>query len=58
MDFQWPCDLRIAHGPHPIRYYSLSTRKVKERECPGVRAHPNTMIGHPRTMIERKQPDA
>ena len=29
--FEWPCDLRIAHGGHD--------------DCPGVSAHPLTMIG-------------
>lgn len=29
--FEWPCDRREAHGPHD--------------GCPGVKAHPNTMIG-------------
>jgi hypothetical protein len=29
--FQWPCGRRVAHGPHG--------------KCPGVKAHPNTMIG-------------
>lgn len=30
--YAWPCDLRIAHGRHD--------------DCPGVPAHPDTMIGH------------
>ena len=29
--FVWPCEKRIAHDRHD--------------DCPGVRAHPNTMIG-------------
>lgn len=30
-EFKWPCDRRVAHKPHG--------------NCPGVKAHPNTMIG-------------
>ncbi len=40
VEFEWPCDLRIAHGPHG--------------DCPGVKAHPATMIGgrHEQTETE------
>jgi hypothetical protein len=31
--FEWPCDRRDAHHPHP------------EDGCPGVGAHPATQIG-------------
>ena len=31
VEFDWPCELRIAHGPHA--------------GCGGVKAHPSTMIG-------------
>lgn len=40
-EFVWPCDKRIAHGPHKIE------TKSGWYTCPGVRAHPNTMIGRP-----------
>ena len=30
-EFEWPCDRRVAHGPHLT--------------CPGVDAHPLTMAG-------------
>ena len=48
-DYNWPCDLRIAHGPHDIRNERLSDvlapGDLPFRKCPGVQAHPNTMIG-------------
>lgn len=43
-EFDWPCDLRIAHGPHVI-VTSEGVRRSRIKKCPGVRAHPDTMIG-------------
>lgn len=40
--FDWPCDLRIAHGAHIVREYE---KGALPRECIGVQAHPDTMIG-------------
>ncbi len=34
------CGSDRAHKSHP-----WETKKGKPRECPGMRAHPNTMIG-------------
>lgn len=54
--FEWPCDLRVAHGPHTI----TDTTRLKQMfrregfgtplrfDCPGVRAHPDVMIGRQR----------
>ena len=45
-DFNWPCPRREAHGPHrPKRTNELG--HTYQFDCPGVRAHPNTMIGRP-----------
>ncbi len=50
-DFEWPCHRHYAHGPHTFRPYGDKPRGMvypgsnRERECPGVKAHPNTMIG-------------
>lgn len=44
-DYPWPCDLRIAHGPHENPVVNGETVIVGETTCPGVAAHPNTMIG-------------
>ena len=38
--FKWPCNRRIAHGPHIIEEGTKY-----EKSCPGVLAHPATMIG-------------
>lgn len=44
--FDWPCDRRDAHGPHTVREQMLTgPNEFEERECPGVKAHPTTMIG-------------
>lgn len=37
--FDWPCDKREAHGPHPIEPANV------RGNCPGVKAHPATQIG-------------
>jgi hypothetical protein len=51
LDFDWPCDLRVAHGPHEVEIEGIMLPTVPPkpmmRECPGVKAHPNTMIGRP-----------
>lgn len=59
-DFEWPCSEREAHGPHPeIRIEAehgcdgseddcMKTCPVPVQvvfDCPGVSAHPLTMIG-------------
>lgn len=48
-EFEWPCDKRIAHGPHdrtPLDgYYVGGNGITTEKRCPGVKAHPDTMIG-------------
>lgn len=36
--FEWPCHRRDAHGPHDRAWID---------PCPGVKAHPATMIGRP-----------
>lgn len=43
----WPCDKRVAHGPHYIDAVYVDRRKVEGTGywCQGVKAHPNTMIG-------------
>jgi hypothetical protein len=66
-EFQWPCDKRIAHGPHIIELDHSTPQRVTDfvvvtedgkgfkgpyRSCPGVRAHPDTMIG--RIVIPRE----
>lgn len=59
--FKWPCQRREAHGPHPrtpmglmasedsetnaSAYLNGEGGKTAEHMCPGVKAHPNTMIG-------------
>lgn len=44
-EFEWPCDREYAHGPHSLREpRTLSTQDIG-LDCPGVKAHPNTMIG-------------
>lgn len=48
MEYEWPCDKRKPHGEH----------EVPEGTCPGVRAHPNTMIGRePAPKIIPKEQD-
>lgn len=56
---KWPCERRDAHGPHkrtwvgvkggisgnPKVYLMGDGSVTTEQLCPGVRAHPNTMIG-------------
>lgn len=49
-EFGWPCDLRTAHGPHVLvteEIHDASGRLLATRaeDCPGVGAHPDTMIG-------------
>jgi hypothetical protein len=45
-EFKWPCDLRIAHGPHKVEISLLTgPGAFEEYDCPGVKAHPDTMIG-------------
>ena len=49
----WPCDRRDAHGPHyrqpggdqPESDLKTYLARQDPRVCPGVKAHPNTMIG-------------
>lgn len=45
----WPCDKRVAHGPHPVWVRDTVSPDPKamrvERDCQGVKAHPDTMIG-------------
>ena len=52
--FKWPCARRDAHGPHrtskPVMEPSVNghlpvMRDIEEYDCPGVKAHPATMIG-------------
>lgn len=51
----WPCDRRDAHGPHPAPVLhgcppegaAAVWPTEPPGECPGVRAHPGTMIGRP-----------
>lgn len=45
--YQWPCALRTAHGPHRPTQATLTDRQIAEHggNCPGVGAHPATMIG-------------
>lgn len=63
MSFEWPCDRRDAHGPHPrpidpeiAAVYDVPPDQldtidpevvglVTPPDCPGVKAHPATMIG-------------
>lgn len=58
MSFKWPCDRREAHGPHERRctgfddgkpgkpkVYPTGDGMTYEKDCPGVSAHPATMIG-------------
>lgn len=43
-----PCQRRrlgYAHGPHPVEIPTPDGDGTTEAECPGVRAHPATMIG-------------
>lgn len=52
-EFDWPCDRREAHGPHPVDCQILSygpgihdhSGSCEPADCPGVLAHPATMIG-------------
>lgn len=48
--FDWPCDKRIAHGPHQIDDFDFLemaplTDGLSQSQCPGVLAHPAVMIG-------------
>lgn len=43
-DHDWPCDRRDAHHPHEIDTYEEQQR-TGLLLCPGVGAHPATMIG-------------
>lgn len=51
--FVWPCDKRKAHGPHyrepggdqPPGDLAIYLSRKDPRACPGVKAHPKTMIG-------------
>jgi hypothetical protein len=52
--FEWPCHRREAHGPHDdLNTLGMSdeavaaamSRPPDEPTCPGVKAHPKTMIG-------------
>ena len=39
--FQWPCEKRTAHDAHD--------------DCPGVKTHPNTMIGGSYRVVETEE---
>ena len=41
-EFEWPCYKRHAHGPHEVE---AETDDDWNWDCPGVKAHPATMIG-------------
>lgn len=52
--FEWPCAKRKAHGPHPdpdaLHNFDCDADQDDVDcgcgiECPGVKAHPATMIG-------------
>lgn len=56
--FRWPCDIRRAHGPHQRKpvgtvrllaqfpmYVGPGGKLTANPDCPGVKAHPATMIG-------------
>lgn len=43
-EYDWPCWKTGAHGPHEI-IDGLCEVAGEPRICPGVKAHPNTMIG-------------
>jgi hypothetical protein len=60
VEFEWPCDRRVAHHPHQIEWIEsehgcdgteegcAQTCPVPVQmifDCPGVGAHPTTMIG-------------
>lgn len=53
-DFEWPCEKRTAHGPHLVECGEESTCGLDifdcddDHNCPGVKAHPDTMIGRAR----------
>ena len=68
--FEWPCDPRIAHGPHSLRNLKMDVAPpppgssvpvlrgvLGEVDCPGVKAHPATMIGGA-DPVEREITDA
>lgn len=42
--YDWPCHLRIAHGPHTV-IEQTAPQDFEQYPCPGVAAHPDTMIG-------------
>lgn len=55
-DFPWPCEKRRSHGPHkrerinlwgpaPAVYAAGDGMVTQVEDCPGVKAHPATMIG-------------
>lgn len=63
-EFEWPCDRRVAHGPHLIEWIDTEAAHDcdgteescvancpvpipvhQNFDCPGVLAHPATMIG-------------
>lgn len=67
-EFEWPCDRRDAHGPHRIEWTasehgcdgtpescaSICPIPVQAvYDCPGVKAHPDTMIGRPAKESQR-----
>jgi hypothetical protein len=43
-EFDWPCDRREAHHPHEV-IDQTGPQDWDRWECPGVGAHPLTMIG-------------
>ena len=45
--FRWPCERRVAHGPHPVPCDQCAEEGHGQcpNTCPGVGAHPLTMIG-------------
>lgn len=51
----WPCDLRVLHDEHEVQWAqrhsegtSTATTERGSYTCPGVKAHPSTMIGKQR----------
>lgn len=60
VDFEWPCSIRKAHGPHPTPCADCredGSGDACPNQCPGVPAHPATMAGGSDPKI-RKQVDA
>ena len=53
-EFTWPCDKRKAHGPHKHDCGECRSLDCEGCvDCPGVKAHPHTMIGGKMTIREQ-----